>query len=540
LTMRIWNGWGDEQVKMGLPPAARDLLRSRIGEGIPQKDISLKAALSRVPASRLLGHPSITTDPQERLIHSHGQSLPDWVSLRQGGIERFPDGVAFPTTPQEVQEVLDLAEKQNWVIVPYGGGTSVVGHLSVPASERPVLSLSMERLNRLLSLDPRSRLALFQAGVRGPDLEAQLRAHGFTLGHYPQSFEYATLGGWVATRSSGQESSHYGSIEGLFAGGEVLTFGGPLVCPPFPSSSAGPDLRHLVLGSEGRLGILVKAFVRVSPVPEENEVWAVFFPHWEGAVEAVRSLAGSGVRYAMIRLSHPVETITHLVLAGKEKMVSLLNRYLRLRHVMEGQGCLCMIGFVGSRRQARAARRQAFSILRRHRGVSTGRAIGEAWKRHRFKAPYLRNTLWSMGYAVDTVETAVTWDRVTTTLTGMESAIAGALAGYGERTHLFSHLSHVYPTGSSIYTTFLFRMADNPEETLDRWRAIKARVSRAIVRAGGTISHQHGVGLDHRDYVEAEKGPLGVEILRQTFKQMDPEHLMNPGKLVGEHVVENG
>ncbi|MDQ1335752.1 MAG: alkyldihydroxyacetonephosphate synthase [Thermodesulfobacteriota bacterium] len=517
---------------MGLATGARDLLKDRIGEGMPHREIPLEQALACVPDSRLPDHPLITRDKKERLVHSHGQSLPDWVALRQGGLERFPDGVAFPATGQEAQELLHFAAKRDLVIIPYGGGTSVVGHLTVPASDRPVLSLSLERLNRLISVDARSRLAICEAGVRGPDLEAQLRAHGFTLGHYPQSFECSTLGGWVATRSSGQQSSHYGSIETLFAGGEMVTFRGPLVCPPFPASAAGPDLRHLILGSEGRLGILVKAIVRISPIPERDEVWAVFFPSWERAVEAVRSLAGAGVRYSMIRLSSPTETLTNLVLAGRERMVSLLKRYLELRHIGDAQGCMCLIGFVGSRRQVAGARRLAFSILRKHRGVSVGRSIGEAWKRHRFRAPYLRNTLWDMGYAVDTVETAVTWDKVTETMASVEAAVAEALAPWHEGVHLFSHLSHVYPIGSSIYTTLLFRVADTPEETLARWRAIKTSASHAIVRTGGTISHQHGVGLDHRAYLGAEKGPVGLEILRETFAHMDPEHRMNPGKLV--------
>jgi alkyldihydroxyacetonephosphate synthase len=530
--MRIWNGWGDEQVRMGLAPGAVDLLRDRIGEGVPRKDIPLEEALTHVPDSRLPDHPLITTDKKERLIHSHGQSLPDWVALRQAGLERFPDGVAFPTTGQEVAELLEVAAKRDLAIIPYGGGTSVVGHLTVPASERPVLSLSMERLNRLISLNARSRLAQFEAGIRGPDIEAQLRAYGFTLGHYPQSFEYSTLGGWVAARSSGQQSSHYGSIDDLFAGGEMMTPRGALTCPPFPASAAGPDLRHLILGSEGRLGILVKAVMRISPLPERDEVWAVFFPSWDRAVEAVRSLAGSGVDYSMVRLSNPVETATNLILAGRERVVSLLNRYLRMRHIIGGQGCMCLVGFVGSRKQAASAKGLAFSILRRHRGVSVGRSIGLAWKRHRFKAPYLRNTLWDLGYAVDTVETAITWDRVAGTMSAVEAAVDGALARWHERVHLFSHLSHVYPTGSSIYTTFLFRVADTPEETLARWRAIKTSASRAIVHSHGTISHQHGVGLDHRAYLGTEKGPLGMDILRQTFAHIDPEQRMNPGKLV--------
>ncbi len=529
--MQIWNGWGDAAVQVRLPAAAAALLKDRIGAGTPSKNISLQDALARVPKSRLPDHPLITADRKERLVHSHGQSMPDWIALRQGGIERFPDGVAFPVCEAEVQELLRFSARHNLEIIPYGGGTSVVGHLTVPATDRPVVSLSLERLNCLVSLDSRSRLARFQAGVRGPDLEAQLRAHGFTLGHYPQSFEYSTLGGWIATRSSGQQSSHYGSMDTLFAGGDVYTPQGNLTCPPFPSSAAGPDLRQLILGSEGRLGILVNVWVRVSPIPACDRLWTFFFPSWEQALEAVRGLAGADSRCSMIRLSNSAETTTQLILAGKEQMVSMLRKYLRLRHVSDENGCMGLFGFIGSHRQTAHARRLAFSLLRKQSGVCVGPFIGESWKRRRFKAPYLRNTLWDRGYAVDTVETAVTWDRVDRAMKALEKALAQALDPWKERVHVFSHLSHVYPTGSSIYTTFLFRTGDRPEETLARWRALKTSASEAIVGAGGTISHQHGVGLDHRPYLNAEKGPVGMDILNHIFVHVDPEGRMNPGKL---------
>ncbi|MBW1782486.1 MAG: FAD-binding oxidoreductase [Deltaproteobacteria bacterium] len=530
--MQIWNGWGDENIGIAFPPGARELLGERIGAGKPREDLPLREVLDRVPGSRLPIHPLITTDPETRIFHSHGQSLSDWVSLRQGGLDRFPDGVAFPTTSEEVQDLLTFAFKNHIVIIPYGGGTSVVGHLDVPEDDRPVLSLSLERFNRLVSLDTYSRLATFESGVRGPDLEAQLRVHGFTLGHYPQSFEYSTLGGWVATRSSGQQSSHYGSIEALFAGGDLYTPKGAIVCPPFPASAAGPDLRQLILGSEGRLGILVNAIVKVSPLPEKDQVWAVFFPSWERAVETARSLAGTGVQYSMIRLSNPAETSTQLVLAGREKTIRLITKYLRFRHIKETEACMCLIGFIGSRRHVAHARQLTFSIVKKKKGVSLGRPMGEAWKKNRFKAPYLRNTLWNMGYAVDTVETAVTWDKVTETMKAIEKALSEGLGQWQERVYPFSHLSHVYPTGSSIYTTFLFRIADSPEETIARWQSLKRSASLAIVRCGGTISHQHGIGLDHRPYLEAEKGVTGIDMLRQIFGHMDPQKQMNPGKLV--------
>ena len=532
--MQIWNGWGDETVHMDLPPAARRLVRDRVGRGTAREDFPLEKMMARVPGSRLPRHQLITTDPEVRVFHSHGQSLPDWVALRRGNLNRFPDGVAFPATAGEVQKLLCFAREQDVIVIPYGGGTSVVGHLNVPEDDRPVLSLSLERSNRLVSIDPYSRLATFEAGVKGPDIEAQLRAHGFTLGHYPQSFEYSTLGGWVATRSTGQQSSHYGRIESLFAGGEIHTPQGTIDCPPFPASAAGPDLRQLILGSEGRLGILVNTIVKVSPIPERDEVWSFFFPSWRDALEAVRSMAIDGVRYSMIRLSNPIETMTQLVMAGRERTVNLLRQYLRFRNIKDAEGCLCLIGFIGSKRQVAAEKRLTTSILRRNRGISLGRRMGKAWGKNRFRAAYLRNTLWDMGYAVDTVETAVTWDKVTTTMEAIEKAITEGMDRWKERAHIFSHLSHVYPTGSSIYTTFLFRIADSAEEMIARWKAAKTFASRAIIRAGGTISHQHGVGLDHRPYLEAEKGAVGMEILRQAFAHIDPEKRMNPGKLVEE------
>lgn len=529
--MRRWNGWGDDSVHMSLSPGALSLLRDRIGEGQRRdSDAALNAVLKGVPRSRLPDHPLVTKTPGQRLFHAHGQSMPDWIGLRWGTLNRFPDGVAFPSSTDELRALFSFARDENAVMIPFGGGTSVVGHLSIPEDPRPILSLSLCRLNRLLDLDEYSRLATFEAGVAGPDIEAQLRAHGFTLGHYPQSFEYSTLGGWVATRSSGQQSAHYGRIEDLFAGGEMLTPRGPLYFPPFPASAAGPDLRQIILGSEGRLGIVHKAVVRIRPLPEKDEVHAVFFPSWAHGVEAVRAVAGEDIPFAMIRLSNPAETLTQLAMAGKETAVKLLKRYLRYRGIMDG--VMCLMGFTGSASHVRASRRRCHPILRRHKGVSVGRPIGEAWKHNRFRAAYLRNTLWTLGYAVDTVETAVLWNRVDHTMRTVEHAVRKSLKSINEKVHVFSHLSHVYPTGSSIYTTFLFRLADCAEETLARWQAIKTAASRAIVDAGGTISHQHGVGVDHRAFLEAEKGPVGMEMLRDLIQQVDPAGRFNPGKLV--------
>ncbi|MCP4626277.1 MAG: FAD-binding oxidoreductase [bacterium] len=357
----------------------------------------------------------------------------------------------------------------------------------MPPTERPVLSLSLERLNRLIRIESDNRLATFGAGIRGPQLERQLNSRGFTLGHYPQSFEYSSLGGWVATRSSGQQSRHYGRIEELMAGGMVLTPRGKLKLPPFPASAAGPDLRQVLLGSEGKMGVLTHVIVRISQLPEKDDVYGVFFPSWENGLAAVQTIAGTDIAFSMLRLSNPSETKTNLALAGHERQISLVRRYLRLRGFPEKDFCMCLLGFTGSRKMTTAARRAAFSIVRSQKGVCIGRPMGKAWKKNRFRSAYLRNTLWDLGYAVDTLETAITWDKVTSSMIAIEKSIQEALTPGDGGVHVFSHLSHVYPSGSSIYTTFLFRRSGNPRNTLDTWQRLKHAASQAITSAGGTI-----------------------------------------------------
>jgi alkyldihydroxyacetonephosphate synthase len=532
--MRRWNGWGDDTIEVPVGEGALRFLEQKLGAGTGPVDAGFDAVCAQLAPSRLPPHPLVDAAPAVRLTHALGQSLPDWLRLRYGRIDAAPDGVAFPESAEQVRELLRFAIGAGAAVVPYGGGTSVCGHLDA-APGRPTLSVGMCRLRTLTSLDRDSLLATFGAGVAGPDLEAQLRAHGYTLGHFPQSFEYSTLGGWVVTRSSGQQSLRYGRIEQLFAGGRMETPQGTLEIPTFPASSAGPDLRELVLGSEGRLGILTEATVRISPLPEFEAFHAVFLPDWERAEPAARAIVQARLGLSMLRLSNPVETQTMLTLAvhGKSaaRQVALLETLLRLRGAGEGK-CMLLVGASGARGQARAALAAALKIARRHGGVHAGRGLGERWKRNRFRNVYLRNAAWERGYAIDTVETALDWPRVTPAMRAVEQAAVDALAADGEQVHAYTHLSHLYPQGASVYTTFIWRLAGNIDADLARWRRLKTAVSDAIVAGGGTISHQHGVGLDHAPWLRMEKGQLGMDALRALFRQFDPDGCMNPGKLV--------
>lgn len=531
--MRRWNGWADEGSHPTLPPEALRLLESETGAGEAHPDAALGDVVAAVPGSRLPDHPLISRDAEDRVRHARGQSLPDWIALRSGRLDAVPDGVARPTDGSEIRELLAFAAANGSSVIPYGGGTSVVGGITPPAGGPPSLTIALDRLAGLVTLDERSGLATFGGGTTGPALEAALAPRGLTLGHFPQSFERSTLGGWVAARSAGQQSLGFGRIEDLFAGGRVEAPSGSLVLPTHPASAAGPDLRQLVLGSEGRLGILTEATVRAVPRPAREAFPAWFLPDWPQAVEAARSVARAGLPLSMVRASTPLETATLLSLAGKSRSTSLLRRYLRLRRVGP-EPSLLLIGASGDERVVESAVREVGGLIRRQGGIAVGGSLGRRWIGSRFRTPDLRDALWDAGYALDTLETAVDWTRLPDLAAAVGRALRHGLDEIDERVHAFSHISHVYSSGSSLYATYVFRRTADPDEVLARWRRLKVAASQAIVEHGGTISHQHGVGRDHARYLGAEKGELGMAVLADIARRFDPDGIMNPGVLLGD------
>jgi alkyldihydroxyacetonephosphate synthase len=532
--VRRWNGWGDVAVEIPLAPAAAHLLERLVGLGQPGGDATLTDALATIPESRLPAHPLVETDPELRLRRARGQSLPDWIALRSGHLAgTVPDGVARPTDGEAVRDLLAYAAAAGATVVPYGGGTTVVGGVDrVPEDDRPTLTVSLERFAGLRAFDERSGLATFGAGTTGPGVEAALGARGWTLGHYPQSFEFSTVGGWVAARSSGQQSAGFGRIEALYAGGRLEAPAGSLVMAPHPASAAGPDLRQLVLGSEGRLGVLTEVIVRATPTPELEGAPAFILPDFDRGLAAAAALARARLPLSMVRLATPAETRTTLAMGGHPRLVRLLDAYLAARGLGGYGGCLLVVIISGRRRAVDTAAREVGVIVGEHGGHRPPGGLGRRWLAERFRTPYLRNTLWDAGYAVDTLETAVPWSSIPALAAGVAKALRTGLLDAGERVHAFSHLSHVYPSGSSLYTTFVFRRAADPDETLERWRQLKAAASEAILEAGGTISHQHGVGTDHRPYLAVEKGELGIAALADVARRFDPDRRMHPGVLL--------
>ena len=534
-----WNGWGNININKKVSAHGAKLIKSHIGKTKKLSSVSLQQVLKTVPKSRLpvamTELDTVSVDNEVRLRHARGQSFPDWVAMHGGDFEVFPDGVAFPESTANVETLLKLASEHDLIVIPFGGGTSVAGHINPQKGSRPVLTIAMSKMDQLIDLDSDSQIATFGAGTQGPAVEAQLDAHGYRLGHYPQSWELSTLGGWIAARSSGQQSLGYGRIEEMFAGGTLVTPKGILNIADFPASAAGPDLREMMMGTEGRAGIFTEVKMRVQSQPEEELFKVAFLPNWEAGKEVLRQAVQKNVRLSMLRLSNAVETDAHLHLGTTPSQFMAISTYLKARG-LSSEKVMLTYGVSGDKAQNKLALTQFNKLLKQQNSV-TGKItdiMGSVWAHGRFKFPYLRGTLWEKGIMVDTFETATNWNYIDEQMAQMQQAVQTSLADEGEEVMAFTHISHVYKQGASLYTTYFFRAAKDHASTLSRWQKIKHAASSSLANGTATISHQHGVGRDHAPYLAAEKGALGIQVTRDMLKSFDPEQRMNPGVLIKE------
>jgi alkyldihydroxyacetonephosphate synthase len=463
-------------------------------------------------------------DRLARVLHTRGKSYPDLVRQRAGDCAGAPDAVLAPRDQDEVRAVLAACAQSGVAVVPFGGGTSVVGGLEPLRGDFDALvSLDLGALDGLEVLDERSQLAVVGGGMRAAELEARLAERGFTLGHYPQSYEYVSIGGCVATRSVGQASTGYGRIDELVVGARLAAPAGDLDLRAQPASAAGPELRRLVIGSEGVLGAITRVALRVRPVPELTRYEGWMFPSFGAGAEVLRSFAQGGFAPDVARLSDESETRMGLGMAGFSGLrASALRTYLRARGVAEG--ALAIVGWAGGEDIVRVRRETAVEALRDGGGIALGTPAGRAWVRSRFDGPYLRDELMGRGVFVETLETATTWAQLFT----LYRAVGDALR---EHVPLVAcHISHLYPTGASLYFTFMARARRDAE--LEQWAEVKAAASAAIVGCGATITHHHAIGRDHATYLGAEIGDVGVAALRALKRELDPAGVMNPGKLL--------
>jgi alkyldihydroxyacetonephosphate synthase len=526
--MRWW-GWGEDAKAGPTPPEVLAWFEGELGGlDAPQAAVALEDVRldpPRLPEAVRSRFGEILRDDREaRVVHARGKSYPDLVRQRAGDGAGAPDAVLTPRSHDEVRAVLDACAAAGVAVVPFGGGTSVVGGLEpVRGDLAALISLDLRELDALETLDERSQLAVVGGGIRALDLDARLAERGFTLGHFPQSYEHVSIGGCVATRSAGQASTGYGRIDDLVVGARLAAPAGDLDLRAQPGSAAGPELRRLVIGSEGILGPITRVALRVRPMPELTRYEGWIFPSFGAGAEVLRRLEQDGVAPDVARLSDEVETRMGFGLAGLGSLQArALRGYLRARGVAHGAAAI--VGWGGGEDAVRSRRETAVEVLRDGGGVAIGQQAGKAWVRTRFAGPYLRDALMDRGVLVETLETATTWTQLFT----LYRAVGDALRGHAPL--VACHISHVYPTGASLYFTFMARARAGEE--LEQWAAVKEAASEAIVAAGATISHHHAVGRDHARYLAAEIGDAGVAALRALKRELDPAGIMNPGKLL--------
>ncbi|MGW1982475.1 FAD-binding oxidoreductase [Streptomyces collinus] len=523
----LWNGWGDPAKAAPLPDSVTGLLRDLLGvtpctaPALALEDIDLPAPTTGPGALEALaraagGAEHVRTDTESRIRHTRGKSTPDLLRLRAGDVADVPQAVVLPATHDEVLAVLRACAAHGLAAVPFGGGTSVVGGL---APERSAfVALDLRRMNRLQAVDPVSRTAVLQPGLRAPEAEALLAEHGFTLGHFPQSFEWATIGGFAAARSSGQASAGYGRFDDMVLGLTLATPEGTVETGRAPRSAAGPDLRQLILGSEGAFGVITSVLVRVRPLPATRVYEGWRFASFAEGTEALRRLAQDGPRPTVLRLSDETETLVGLaqpdaIGAGPEN----------------GAGCMAITGYEGTAEETALRREQAAAVLTECGGTLAGTGPGERWAHGRYSAPYLRDALLDVGAFAETLETAAFWSRVPELYDAVRTALTDTLTGAGTPPLVMCHISHVYENGASLYFTVVSAQGADP---VAHWAPAKHAANDAVLAAGGTITHHHGVGTDHRDWYVREAGPLGIEALLAVKRRLDPDGLLNPGVLL--------
>jgi alkyldihydroxyacetonephosphate synthase len=521
-----WSRWGDPDRARPLPAAARSLVEAFLGASDDTPAVRIGDVRLPDPGlpgmlleelRALLGADHVATDDETRIRHTRGKSTPDLLRLRTGDAADAPDAVLRPADHDQVSALVSWCSTNCVALVPFGGGTSVVGGLAAKREGYAgVVAVDLRRLNRVLVVDQESCTATLGAGLLGPEAEARLAEHDLTIGHFPQSFEYASIGGFAATRSSGQASAGYGRFDAMVMGLRVATPLGDLELGSAPANAAGPDLRQLVLGSEGAFGVITEVTVRVRRLPAEKiyDTWR--FGSFGEGVDAVRQLTQSGSAPTVLRLSDETETAVNLATPDEVGGES-------------AGGVLMIAGYEGTLAQVESKRALVTSVLGELGGTNLGPEDGQAWAAGRFQAPYLRDSMLDAGVLVETLETATFWSNLRTVYDAVRTALEGALKAQGTPAIVLCHISHVYETGASLYFTVAAKQTEDP---ITQWGKAKAAASDAMTATGATITHHHAVGRDHKPWLGHEIGPVGVEMLRAVKRSIDPAGVLNPGVLI--------
>lgn len=554
VTHQKWWGWGVEGIAFHYDdkPHFAAFVQDKVGidlsqPGTPPPSFSdLEISASRLPKDlgaqlrAAVGDHQVSTDDMDRVVHTYGKGLRDLVKVRAGDLPRLPDAVVYPANEDQVRAVVDAVVAADAVLIPFGGGSNISGSLTPQADEqRPVISLDLGRLNRLLEIDEGSGLARIQAGVLGPDMEEQLTARGWTMGHQPDSFRHSTLGGWVATRSSGMQSDKYGDIADITRGLRVVLPGKVVVLRPLPSTSTGPSVREMILGSEGRLGVVTEVWVNVHRLPENREVIAYLFPNWAAGIAAMCDISTSDASPSVTRISDANETAFSLATRKESKGISGkvstgLFELLRRRGWDLEKVCLSYIGYEGGSAKVRAEKSVVGKIVSKHGGIKLGKGPGALYDQKKFDTPYIRDFLLDRGAIGDVSETAAPWSKLPDVYQGTVRATKEAFATLGVTGFVMCHLAHSYHSGACLYFTFAF--APNVDgDFLEQYDVVKSAIQQSFMDTGATLSHHHGVGTDHAPWLEQDISEAGTDVMAGLLRSVDPGRNLNPGTLLPAH-----
>jgi alkyldihydroxyacetonephosphate synthase len=542
-----WWGWGDEEVGFdslahpGLWPYAKEVLDVESDEvgvpHVPLEAVRLRDAIRHdgftTELRRGMRDDQICDSRRERVIHAYGKGFRDLFRMRRGLADGAPDLVLYPENEPDVLRTLRAAARHDVVIIPFGGGSNIAGCLERSESRRMVVSLDMRRMRRVLEVDTESFTARIEAGAFGPDLEEQLNAHGLTLGHFPDSFLHSTLGGWIATRSAGMQSDKYGKIEDMVIALRMVTPVGVLATRTVPKSSNGIDVNHLCIGSEGTLGVITEATMRVHPRPESRRTHGYLFPEFEAGIEAMHECVRKECVPSMLRLSDPDKTALSLAFKPPSSRLSqaatkIMKSYLRAKG-FDSRACLMLTTFEGSKAGAARQHNRVNAIYRRFGAVDLGSGSGKSFESTKYDFPHIRDFLLDRGITSDVSETSTVWSNIVPLYQATTAGLRAAIQESGVRPWVGCHISHTYQSGASLYLTFACKQQDGHE--MQQYLHAKRVVQQSFIDHGATLSHHHAVGTEHLPWLTDDISPVGVMAVAAIKGGLDPDNIMNPGRL---------